>query len=234
MFGRRYRWIDRRVAAAAIGLAVLVFVVVLATTSAPEPELARNDTRAAFELVTLLARGQKLDFLIESSFTRTRSNGLHLTATETEVRWGHSHLLEGGGSLEIDLPTKMYVCEEVGKGSSCLTQPPQGQSTTTAEAMVIALGTRAYDIVPVAGETIAGEPAKCFDVTRNENAQVIQGLGDETLLCTSSDGLVLRARVRSADGVDDQRAVRVQRKVDSATVEPLFAGFEAPPEKVHG
>jgi hypothetical protein len=231
MFGR----LDRRVAAAAFGLALLVFVVVLATSSAPEPALARNDERAAYTLVALLARGSKVDYRIDSTFSRTRPKGLNLSTTQTEARYGRVHLLSGGGTLEIDLPDKTYICQQVTKNASCLTQPAQsGQSAIEiAQAMALAIGSSAYDIVPVAGESIAGERTKCFSVTRNADAQVVSGLGDETLLCTARDGLVLRARVRGADGVDDQRATRVQRNVDLATLEPLFAGFEAPPEQLH-
>jgi hypothetical protein len=232
MFGRRHRRIDRRVAVAAVGLAVLVFIPILATTSAPEPALASNDVKAAFSLVALLARGQKVNFRIDSTFTRTRPGGLNLTATQTEARWGRVHVLAGGGTLQIDLPDKTYICQQVTKGASCKAEPPPPQSSSTAQAMALALGSGAYDIVPAAGRSIAGEPAKCFDVTRHDNAPVIQGLGDETLLCTARDGLVLLSRVRTAEGVDEQRATRVQRTVDLATLQPLFAGFETPPEQL--
>ena len=228
MFGR----LDRRVAAAAFGLTVLVFVPILATSEAPVPPLARNDVRAAFSLVALLARGEKVDYRIDSTFTRTRPNGLNLKTTQTEAQWGHVHLLAGGGSIEIDLPTKTYVCQQIDKGESCLTQPEQNQ-VSTANAMALAIGSGLYDIVPAPPESIAGERATCFDVTRHADAQVVQGLGDETLLCTARDGLVLRARVRSADGVDETRATHVQRKIDLATLQPLLAGFEAPPEQLH-
>jgi hypothetical protein len=231
MFGR----LDRRVAAAAFGLAVLVFVAVLATTSAPEPALSRNDTRAAYALVALLARGSKVDYRIDSSFTRSRPRGLNLSTTQTEARWGRVHLLTGGGTLEIDLPDKTYICQQVTKDAGCLTQPAQSDQSAiaTAQALAVAIGSGAYDIGRAGGESIAGEPAKCFSVTRNADAQAVPGLGDETLLCTARDGLVLRARVRGPDGVDDQRATRVQRNVDWAALQPLFAGFEAPPEQLH-
>jgi hypothetical protein len=185
--------------------------------------------------VTSLARGSKVDYRIDSTFTRTRPNGLNLSTTQTEARWGRVHLLAGGGSVEIDLPTKTYVCQQVTKGASCLIQPaqPDQSPTATAQAMVLALGLGTYDIVPARGEKIAGEPTQCFVVTRQGDAQAIPGLGDETLLCTARDGLVLRARVRSADGVDDQQATRVQRNIDLATLQPLLAGFEAPPGQLH-
>ena len=233
MFGRRHRRIDRRVAVVAFGLAVLVFVPILATTEAPVPALASNDVTSAFELVGLLARGQNVDFLIDSAFTRTRPNGLNLHTTQTEARWGRVHVLAGGGTLEIDLPTKTYQCQQLDKGAACFAQPPQPADSSTAHALAIAIGSGAYDVVPVAGQTIAGEPTKCFELTRHGDAQVIQGLGDQTLLCTARDGLLLLARVRSADGVDEQRATRVLRKIDLATLQPVFAGFETPPEQLH-
>src|SRR5438270_377089 len=42
-----------------------------------------------------------------------------------------------------------------------------------------------------------------------------------------------RTDVQPALAVDEQRATRVQRRVDEATVQALLAGFEAAPEPVH-
>jgi len=233
MFGRRVEpRVDRRVACLAVGVVIATFVPLLALTSAPEPPLARTDVQAAFDFVRLLARGEQRDFLIESTFTRRRASGPSLDATQTEMQWGHVHVVAGGDSAEIDLPAKTYVCAAIDTKRSCLSQPPVS-SPSVARVMATAIGSGTYDIVRAAGETIAGERAACFHVTLRRGARVVARLGEQTLVCLASDGLVLRTRVRSALGVDEQLATRVQRRVDEATVQALLAGFEAAPEPVH-
>jgi hypothetical protein len=227
--GRR---VDRRIATAVFGLAVLALVLVAALSSTSESLLARRDPEAALELFTLLRAGEHTDFRVDYSFTRVRvSDGQRLTSSTTEARFGRALLTRGGDSLTVELPTVVYNCQQVERGSSC-GQRPQTASVPASEATGVMIALGKYDAIRVADATIAGEQARCFRVRARTARDEQPGLGRETTLCLAADGVLLRSRVVGAISIDERVAVRVLRNVDDAALASMFAGFDTSAPKL--
>ncbi len=223
---------DRRIACAAFGLAVLILAPVAAFSDVSEPLLARRDPEAALELFQLLRAGEHADYIVDFTFTRVRaSDGQRLPSSTTEARYGHALLTRGGGTLTVELPTVVYDCQEVDGRSSCAKRPPT-ESMPPSEAIGLKMALGAYDAVRLADATIAGEVAQCFRVRARSPRDEQLGLGSESILCLAADGVPLRSRVVGPLSTDDRVAVRVRRNIDEAALAPVLAGYDTSALKV--
>lgn len=225
------RWPDRRLASAAVLVAALVIGALVATGNAPESLLARRDPAAARQLVTLMAHGEHVDYVIDYTFTRSRPGEKQsMSFQTTDARWGRSQLTRAAGGLTVKLPTATYICESVGAKASCAKQPPD-RSLPPSEVTAVAVDIGAYDVVRDGEATIAGRPAQCFRVRARSTQHMVPGLGRQSVLCLDKDGVPLRTRV---DGptTDEYRADHVNRKVDEGVIAQLLAGFDQPPDGI--
>jgi hypothetical protein len=226
------RPVDRRVACAAFGLAVLVLASVAGLSGASEPALARRDPAAALELFRLLRAGERSNYIVDFTFTRVRSSdGRHLTSSIIGARYGRALLTRGGGSLTVELPTLVYDCQRVERRSSC-TKRPQSASISPSQAVGVEILLGAYDAVRIGDANLAGERARCFRVRAHSPRDEVPGLGRETILCLAADGIPLRTRVVSALSTDEREATRVRRDIDDAALAALLAGFDTAAPKL--
>src|SRR5205814_1343576 len=115
------RWPDRRLASGVLLIAALLIGLLAATTSAPEAP----DPVATRELVRLMARGERVDRVVDYTFTRSRPpDKQSLSYDTTEGRWGPAQVTRASGGLTVKLPSVTYVCETVDDEPSCAKQPP--------------------------------------------------------------------------------------------------------------
>jgi hypothetical protein len=226
------RWPDRRLASVAVLVAALVIAVRVATTTAPESLLARNDPAAARQLIALMKRGDGVDRVVDYTFTRTRPGEKQsLSFASTDARWKSAQLTRGSGGLTLKLPAATYVCQTVEVKPSCEKQPAD-HSLPPSEVTAVALALHLYDVVWAGDASIAGETARCFRLRARSNQHEVPGLGRESLLCLGKDGVPLRTRVQGLT-TDEYRADRVSRHVDERAMESLLAGFDQPAREVH-
>jgi len=224
--------VDRRVACAAFCLAVLVLAPAAALSRASEPALARRDPAAALELFQLLRAGEHSNYIVDFTFTRVRSSdGQRLTSSTIGARYGRAVLTRGGGSLTVELPTFVYDCQQVDRRSSC-TKRRQAQSISPAEVVGVEILRGAYDAVRIGAARIAGERAQCFRVRARSPRDEVPGLGRETVLCLTADGIPLRTRVSGALSTDEREATRVRRNIDDSALAALLAGFDTAAPKL--
>lgn len=214
-------------------VAAVVIGALVVTTTAPESLLAQRDPAAARALVVLMARGERVDYVIDYTFTRSRpTDKRSLSYATTEARVGRAQVTRASGGLTVKLPTATYVCESTDVKPTCASQPPD-RSLPPSEVLAVAVGIGAYDVVHLADATIAGEPVRCFRVRARSTRHMVPGLGRQSVLCLAKDGVPLRTRVEG-DTTDEYRAERVNRRVDDAVLTQLLAGFDQPASAVGG
>jgi hypothetical protein len=222
---RRPQAFDRRLAAGLFSLAAVGVLLTAALSSAPTLALPSPDPGAARELVALMRAGEGKSSLITYDFTRTLANGRRLRQTMQEGRSPELHVLSARSAMSIQTPTRTYSCTLVDTGSACH-EETTGRTLPESEVLRVAIAAGAYGVTRQAGETIAGEHARCFRVLATGRGG-LPDVGVETDVCVAADGITLRDRVVRATGDVDERTARaVRRDVSPADVEQLARGFD--------
>jgi hypothetical protein len=207
------------------GALVLVLVLCAATSVAPLPKAARRDPVAAVHLVQRLRAGERADRLIQYDFARA-NGGEAIQSVVTEGRQGGLSLLFTGDTLTLRSADRVLVCQRVASTSSCFRQPSEvSLPISVVIAAAVALG--AYDVAAGRVVNIAGVRADCFDLRANKG-HVLAGLGNQTEVCLSEDGLVLSTDVRTGATRESRTAQVVQRRISDAELNELLARFKAP------
>ena len=204
---------------------MLVPVLCAATSEAPLPKAARRDPAAALHLVQRLRDGERADRLIQYDFTRANAHGA-VQSVVTEGRQGGLSLAIAGDTLTLRSTDRVLVCQRVTDTASCFRQPVD-VSLPTSEVIAVAVALGAYDVATGRAATIAGERAECFDLRANKG-HALPGLGDQTEVCLSADGLLLSTDVRTGAARESRTAQVVQRRISDAELDELLARFKAP------
>jgi hypothetical protein len=206
------------------GTLALVLVLCAAASAAPLPKSARRDPAAARHLVQRLRAGERADRLIQYDFTRTNARGA-VQSVVTEGRRGGLSFILTGDTLTLRSADRVLVCQRVTNPPSCFRRPPD-VSLPTSEVIAVAVALGAYDVAPDRVANIAGEHGDCSDLRANKG-HALPGLGNDTNVCLSEDGLLLSTDVRTGAARESRTAQVVQRRIADAQLDELLARFKA-------
>ena len=196
-----------------------------AASDASLPKAARRDPIAALHLVQRLRAGERADRLVRYEFARADARGA-VQSVLTEGRRGRLSLVLTGDTLTLRSPDRVLVCQRVTTTASCFRRPAD-ISLPTSEVIAVAVALGAYDVARGRVVNVAGERGDCFDLRANKG-HALPGLGNQTEVCLSRDGLLLSTAVRTGAKRETRTAQVVQRRVTDAELDGLLAGFKPP------
>jgi hypothetical protein len=218
----------RRVVPALAGVLCVALLAACHSSSTverlPRPhDLPRTDARARRTLLSLLERGGRATWWVDSAFVRA-VGGRTLDGALTEVNRPPDHLVVGLGGLHGTLGGRVLSCTPATGGPLCSGAPvPQG-TDTAAYATLTDPDTGPYALRPAPARRIAGISARCYRLDGNGRGAV-QPLGTRATACFSDDGIPLALDVERTGGRDTTTARAVRHSFTDADVQALLAPY---------
>jgi len=198
------------------GLAVLALVLVAALVEqlgvvASPAEIPK----AALELFTLLRAGEHTDFQGRLAFTRVRaSDGQAPQLVDDRGPVRAPLLTRGGDSLTVELPTVVYNCQQVERGTSC-GQPRQTASVPASEATGVMIALGKYDATALRTRRLRASrrgASECGPERLGTNNPASSRDGP----VPGADGILLRSGVVGAISIDERGRSTSSSKRDDA------------------
>lgn len=188
-----------------------------AATTAPA---GGGSAAGAGELASALASFQKAEYkaTYELSGIAAAGGPTSITMSKLGDKTRFEITAQGQSMTMIQAPPKSYMCQA--EARSCFEVPAAGGPVSNpAQSAIQSIGSGA-NAKAVAGRTIAGIAAKCYEFSE-------QGQGSGTT-CVGPDGQLLAVESTTPQGVFKMTATKIEPKPSAADFEPPYPVTQLP------
>ena len=170
------------------------------------------------ELASALASFQKAEYKATYELSGIPGGPTTITMSKLGDKTRFEITVSGDSITMIQAPPKSYMCQI--EARSCFEVPSSGGPVANpAQSAIQSIGSGA-NAKAVAGRTIAGIAAKCYEFTE-------QGQGTGTA-CVGPDGQLLAVESTTPQGVFKMTATKIEAKPSAADFEPPYPVTQIP------